>query len=106
MNQIEDFYNKGNYIFFNKLGTVTVNESSDYNINPSEMVLSMGDNYMFAISMKENNFTRNPSYNVTFEHKDAQTFENGTRIVSENFIDLQPCILDNWKNLGNGVDWE
>ena len=70
------------------------------------MVLSMGDNYMFAISMKENNFTRNPSYNVTFEHKDAQTFENGTRIVSENFIDLQPCILDNWKNLGNGVDWE
>ena len=52
------------------------------------MVLSMGDNYMFAISMQEKNFTRSPSYNVTFEYIDAQTFENGTRIESKNFIDL------------------
>ena len=55
------------------------------------MDLSMGDNYMFAISMQEKNFTRNPSYNVTFQYIDAQTFKNGTKIESKKFIDVQPC---------------
>ena len=56
--------------------------------------------------MQEDNFIVNPSYNITFEYRDYQLFENGTRNKNKILIDLQPCTLDHWKNLGYGVDWE
>ena len=83
-----------------------VKEVSDYTIDPGEMILSMGDDYMIAMSMQETNFTENPSYNITFEYRDYILYDNGTRYSNKTLIDLQPCTLDHWKNLGYGVDWE
>ena len=66
----------------------------------------MGDDYMFAISMQEKNFIASPSYNITFEYRHNYLFENGTKVSNNTLVDLQPCTLDHWKNLGHGVDWE
>ena len=105
MGEIGDFLNKGD-IILKIFSNNRCNRSTDYNVNPSDIVLSMGDDYMFAISMQEVNFSESPSYNVTFEYRDYQLLKNGTKILNKILIDLQPCTLDHWKNLGHGVDWE
>ena len=65
MGEIGDFLNKSD-IILKIFSNNRCNRSTDYNVNPSDIVLSMGDDYMFAISMQEVNFSESPSYNVTF----------------------------------------
>ena len=38
--------------------------------------------------MQEDNFIVNPSYNITFEYRDYQLFENGTKNKNIILIDL------------------
>lgn len=61
--------------------------------------MSMGDEYMFAFSIQEENFIKNPSYNITFEYRDYILLPNGSRNYIKELINLEPCSLDHWKSI-------
>ncbi|EDK31632.2 accessory gland protein Acp36DE, putative (macronuclear) [Tetrahymena thermophila SB210] len=51
---------------------------------------------MFAVQIEQNNFLKNPYYNITLEQKTYTLLSNGTRITQSLPIDMEPCTQNHW----------
>ncbi|KAL4454251.1 hypothetical protein ABPG74_012208 [Tetrahymena malaccensis] len=66
-------------------------------------------NFMFAVSIQQddNQFSSNPYFIIKAEQK-SYLYDKGVRNKNEPDayqIQLEPCTIDHWKNLGGNFDW-
>ncbi|KAL4473372.1 hypothetical protein ABPG72_015615 [Tetrahymena utriculariae] len=98
-------------LFFNNVITlisktqITFVESIEYNTNPQ--VLEVGShNFMIAVKNDQQNFINKPQYNITFEWRHYQRFQNGTYIQSKNPMQLEPCTMDHFSDIpSKQINW-
>ncbi len=56
---------------------VKTSSQTSFNIDPEIIVLNK-HNFMFALRLEQDNFLKNPYYNISFETRDYYTMQNGT----------------------------
>ncbi|KAL4472541.1 hypothetical protein ABPG74_018490 [Tetrahymena malaccensis] len=75
---------------------VTLVQSESFSNNPSLLQLSTND-FMFAVQIQQNNFLKNPYYNITLEQKTYTLLANGTRLTQSIPLDMEPCTISHWQ---------
>ncbi|KAL4499906.1 hypothetical protein ABPG72_015255 [Tetrahymena utriculariae] len=74
---------------------VNLIQSQSFSNNPSLLQLNTND-FMFAVQIQQNNFLKNPYYNITLEQKSYTLLENGTRLTQTIPLDMEPCTISHW----------
>ncbi|EAR83848.2 transmembrane protein, putative (macronuclear) [Tetrahymena thermophila SB210] len=84
---------------------ITFIESVQYDTDPG--VLQVGkQNFMIAVKNDQQNFISKPQYNITFEWRHYQRFQNGTYIQKKYPLQLEPCTIDHFSDIpSKQINW-
>ncbi|EGR31864.1 hypothetical protein IMG5_100130 [Ichthyophthirius multifiliis] len=80
--------------------TVHVNSFKTYNFKPDPIYLDK-NNFMFAISIDQENFINNPYYQIQLQKRKYYKNEQNQQIKLKEFIKLEPCTKEHWQDVNS-----
>ncbi|KAM3136091.1 hypothetical protein pb186bvf_011896 [Paramecium bursaria] len=91
--------------FFNRTN-LTYEEQTNFETNPSRMILT-AETYMGALEILQSNFSTNPFFNISVIQMVYYRFPNGTSTTSSQHLTLEQCTLDHFQPIFSkqGIDF-